>query len=160
MDDFIDIIGYEKLYKINKNGEIWSQRLKGIKIPQVSRLGYMCVQLSKNNIQKTFKLHRLVAIHFIPNPKNLPEIDHIDNNKANNAISNLRWCSRSTNIINTHNTNRPNNTTGHKNITLTRTKKYQVHIRRSNSIVFDKTYEKLEDAITARDAFIAEYDSR
>ena len=49
--------------------------------------------LCKDGTQKTFKVHRLVAKAFIPNPDNKPECDHLDKDKTNNCVSNLRWVS-------------------------------------------------------------------
>ena len=59
--------------------------------------GYCEVELDK----KTKKVHRLLAIHFIPNPLNLPSVDHIDRDKKNNQLNNLRWASHSMNMQNT-----------------------------------------------------------
>ena len=56
------------------------------------------VQISLNG--RTYRLHRILARHFIPNPDNLPEIDHIDRNPLNNSIDNLKWSSRSDNLRN------------------------------------------------------------
>ena len=55
--------------------------------------GYMCITVGKNNNRRTERVHRIVAKAFIPNPDNLPEVDHIDNNKKNNDVSNLQWIS-------------------------------------------------------------------
>ena len=54
--------------------------------------GYWRVGIQVNNKQKHFAVHRLVALAFIPNPQNLPQINHIDGNKDNNHVSNLEWC--------------------------------------------------------------------
>jgi hypothetical protein len=100
MDILYDIIGYEGLYKINKNGEVWSCRsnkfLKAVMMTSGYLQYYLCVKYKK----KQHSIHRLLGIHFIPNPDNLPEIDHIDRNKLNNNLDNLRWCSRELNQLN------------------------------------------------------------
>lgn len=59
--------------------------------PTMDKKGYLNVGLSKNNQGKTFKVHRLVALHFIPNIENKPEIDHINTIKTDNRAINLRW---------------------------------------------------------------------
>ena len=58
---------------------------------------------------RNYQLHRILAKHFIPNPENLPEIDHIDRDKTNNSIENLRWISRSDNMRNRSTYTRPPN---------------------------------------------------
>ena len=59
--------------------------------------GYLQVSLSKNGKTKQFYIHRLVAEHFIPNPENKPEVNHIDENIQNNVADNLEWCNHSYN---------------------------------------------------------------
>jgi hypothetical protein len=113
MDDFEDIIGYEGLYKINRNGDVWSYSRKRLLKPSIGKDGYCSICLC-NYKQKRCYLHRLIGIQFIPNPYNLPEIDHIDLNKNNNNIDNLRWVSKSTNQQNKNKSK--NNKTGFKNI--------------------------------------------
>jgi len=54
--------------------------------------GYLRIPLSKNNKKKRFLIHRLVAMAFIPNPNNLPEINHINENKTDNRVNNLEYC--------------------------------------------------------------------
>ena len=54
----------------------------------------MEVRLSKDGKSTHFTLHRLLAVHFIPNPNNLPFVNHIDENKLNNSINNLEWCTQ------------------------------------------------------------------
>ena len=54
--------------------------------------GYLIVNLYKNNKSKTFKVHRLVAEVFLPNPYNLPQVNHKDENPQNNIVTNLEWC--------------------------------------------------------------------
>lgn len=55
---------------------------------------YMEIRLSKGGKSTHFTLHRLLAVHFIPNPNNLPFVNHIDENKLNNSINNLEWCTQ------------------------------------------------------------------
>ena len=66
------------------------------------RHGYCELSLHKNGKEKRFKVHRLVAEAFIPNPNNLPEVNHIDGNKENNTLSNLEWVTSSENQKHRH----------------------------------------------------------
>ena len=60
--------------------------------------GYLFCDLSKNTKHKTFNVHRLVAQAFLPNPNNLPEVNHRDENKTNNCVDNLEWCTHLHNV--------------------------------------------------------------
>lgn len=61
--------------------------------------GYLHVNLyNKSHVKRRFQVHRLVAKYFIPNPNNLPQVNHKDENKSNNCITNLEWCSNNYNI--------------------------------------------------------------
>lgn len=88
--------GYEKLYKISNYGNVISvprNTTKGGKLNLVrNSAGYNQVSLSKKGKIKIFLVHRLVSNAFIPNPCGFPIINHIDENKLNNCISNLEWC--------------------------------------------------------------------
>lgn len=63
-----------------------------ILLPQRRRFNYQAVALSKNGKVRYFLVHRLVAIVFIPNPNNLPQVNHKDENPSNNVVNNLEWC--------------------------------------------------------------------
>ena len=94
MEIWKDCKGYEGLYQVSNLGRIWSikgQRyLKGCE----DKDGYLRINLkAKNGKAKTERVHRLVAIAFIPNPLGLPVVNHKDENKQNNAVDNLEWCS-------------------------------------------------------------------
>lgn len=93
-----DIPGYEGLYGITSCGRVWSYRRKKFLKQREDRYGYLRVSLSKNGEAKTLRVHRLVAITYIPNPENLETVDHIDNCKTHNWLSNLHWMSNSGNI--------------------------------------------------------------
>ena len=94
----------ETRYKINRNGDLWSIKQSKFMIPQLSEDGYLKTSLYKENethlTRHTCSLHRLIALQYIPNPNNLPEVDHIDRNKTNNNLSNLRWVTRLENANN------------------------------------------------------------
>ena len=94
------INGYEGLYEIHLNGSrVWSVRNKMYLKPRPCRIGYLYVNL-KHNSSKTVKIHRLIAEYFINNPNNYPCVDHIDGDKQNNDIQNLRWVTYEQNNIN------------------------------------------------------------
>ena len=92
-----DIPNYEGLYKINNYGKI--KRLPFNRyIKTHNEKGYIRVALCKNNKVKHLYLHRLIALTFIPNPENKPEVNHKDGNKLNNNINNLEWSTRKENM--------------------------------------------------------------
>lgn len=98
LENFVDIQGYEGLYKVNNRGEVLSVRsMKLLKAGKNSH-GYMNIALTKDGKSKTHKIHRLVAIAFIPNPNNYPYINHKDEDKTNNNVENLEWCTHKYNL--------------------------------------------------------------
>ena len=87
-----DIKGYEDLYAITSCGRVYSYRSKKFLKPFDNGKGYLYAYLCKNGKTKAYRIHRLVAEAYLPNPLNLPQVNHKDENKANNALSNLEWC--------------------------------------------------------------------
>lgn len=87
-----DIEGFEGLYQVSNMGRVKSLRRNIILKSQIARSGYKRIQLYNNKGYKHFQIHRLVATAFISNPDNLPQVNHKDENKANNCVDNLEWC--------------------------------------------------------------------
>lgn len=97
-----EIKGFENCkidYLIYENGQIYSIKFnKFLKCPTDTK-GYKYLDLRHSKCKyRCPKIHRLVALAFIPNPNNLPQINHKDGNKKNNSVDNLEWC---TNLYNT-----------------------------------------------------------
>lgn len=103
-EEWKEMKGYEGLYYISNKGRVRSRVRRGggglMKLSTNKQTGYRTVNVCKNQKHKNFTIHRLLAIHFIPNPEDLPLVDHIDRDRTNNDLSNLRWCSHKTNSIN------------------------------------------------------------
>lgn len=87
-----DIPGYEGLYTVTSCGKIWSCRRHIFMKTRVNRGGYEIVNLHKDGVQTTHTVHQLVALAYLPNPDNLPQVNHKDEVKTHNYINNLEWC--------------------------------------------------------------------
>ena len=92
-----DIKGYEGIYKISEDGQVWSCYYKKFLSPFDNGHGYLYVVLNKDYNKVKARVHRLVAEAYVPNPKNLPFVVHKDGNKLNNSKSNLEYCTYSEN---------------------------------------------------------------
>lgn len=111
-----DVVGFEGQYQVSNFGRVMSLerttlRKNGYPLPIRCRIlkyrknehGYLSVHYYRNHNQEvTAKVHRLVAIAFVPNPRGLKYINHKDNNPANNKASNLEWCSSRENASHGH----------------------------------------------------------
>ena len=84
--------GLFKYLNFNRTGK------EHLLIPRLNNKGYQMVCLSKNGVARNYTVHKLVALAFIPNPNNLPEVNHKDENKLNNRADNLEWCSPTYNV--------------------------------------------------------------
>lgn len=88
-----DIKDYEGLYKISNYGNVWSYKTNRILKPSKNtHTNHLGVILCKNGKKKRFQIHRLVAQAFIPNPLNLPQVNHINEIQDDNRSINLEWC--------------------------------------------------------------------
>ena len=99
-EKWVDIKGFEGLYKVSNMGRIMSHhgRCPRILIPKRTSTGYLNITLCKNGISYYYKVHRLVALHFIPNPHGYLEVNHRNEIKSDNRVENLEWCTRSYNV--------------------------------------------------------------
>ena len=88
----VPIAGFDG-YFITKDGRVWSERQRGHWLrPSRGDKGYMTVGLRKGAERHRLFIHRLVAEAFLPNPNKLPQVNHKDEDKANNRLENLEWC--------------------------------------------------------------------
>ena len=162
LDLLEDVKGFEGLYQINRKGQVWSVKRQIFLKPciMVSKRGkkntetkYILLSLRKDKKSITFSLHRLLAIQFIPNPLELPQIDHIDIDSLNNSLDNLRWVSPRTNNIN----RTCKSKTGENNITFYGVKNYyRVQIKLKGHNAYDKCFKTLDEAKTNRDNYFRE----
>lgn len=128
-----------------RNNERGGRIMKGSKDAH----GYLNVSLYKNNVKKTYLIHRLVAIAFISNLENKPCIDHCNNDKTDNRAESLRWCTYTENQMNRQITSR--NTSGCKGVTFYKpTQKWKASITIDRIEINLGYFDKKEDARDAR----------
>ena len=92
------VSGYEGEYAISADGRVWSFRRKIVLRPEEVYNGYLRVTLCVNKEIKHFRVHRLVADAFIPNPDNKPQVNHINGNRKDNRVENLEWATAVENV--------------------------------------------------------------
>jgi hypothetical protein len=106
--------GWEKEYLVTRDGQVWSvayNKWRSLRIKD----GYYYIRLIGAGKDVTISVHRLVAMTFVPNPKNKPQVNHIDGNKLNNHFSNLEWCTNSENQLHAHKHNLQPSRKGERN---------------------------------------------
>jgi hypothetical protein len=98
VETFVKIDGFEK-YEVSNLGKVRNIKSGRILKPFLIQSGYLVHGLYENNKRKTLLLHRIIATAFIDNPEAKPCVNHIDENKLNNDLSNLEWCTERENSI-------------------------------------------------------------
>jgi len=149
----MEIEGYNN-YLIYEDGRVFSKgnkfnKPRFLKYSDDGR-GYLQVDLNKDGKRKTFRIHRLIALHYIPNPNNYPCVDHKDRDKENNSIDNLRWVTDQMNSQNRGVNN--NNKLKIKNISPT---KYGYEFKKIvNGKSHRKYFKTLEEAIKYKEEYL------
>jgi len=141
-------------YEVSNTGDVRRGDRPMKCMVETEQCGYIKVrvELRKDGQRATCTVSRLVAQAFIPNPDNLPTVDHIDRDSTNNHVSNLRWASLHTQMMNKHH---PTGASGHRHI-YKNGNGWLVRIQRHNQKVFVKCFPTIEAAIEARDAFLTQ----
>ena len=124
-DVYID--GTLSNYMISNDGQIYSKISNKILSPFINKDGYLLIHLHHNTKSVNKSVHRLVAIAFIPNPENKPQVNHKDGNKLNNKVENLEWCTNSENMQHAYITGLKHNPHGSDSVLSKYTDK-QIHL--------------------------------
>jgi NUMOD4 motif/HNH endonuclease len=101
-EEFRDVVGYENLFMVSNLGNVFSKRSNRLLKQHKHTSGYFLMATrigGKNGTNRCFRIHRIVAESFIPNPKNKPCINHKDGVKTNNCVTNLEWVTYSENSV-------------------------------------------------------------
>lgn len=159
------ISGYEDLYEVSNYGRVKSlffrnnhvvMRKEHILSATDNGHGYKIIGLKNGGKRVNFYVHRLVAMAFIPNPDNLPVVDHIDHDRSNNRVDNLQWMTQKDNVRRSvEQMSKPRSVatsnTGHKYISKIANGKFRVAIV---GIGFYRTFATLEEAVAAKEEAI------
>lgn len=99
---WVKVKGWEDLYEVNENGDVRSLRTGKLIKGDTNNIGYHRVCFYDGDRKKRLFLHRLVAQTFLPNPNSYEEVNHINEDKNDNSVSNLEWCDRKHNERENH----------------------------------------------------------
>jgi len=136
-------------YEISICGQVRNSKTKRILKQRINKDGYYIINLYQNSQPTTYTIHRIVATHFIPNLRNDECIDHKNNNRLDNTVSNLRWCNL---FENQHNRQlSKNNTSGSKGIYYRKSNnKWEVTIMFQKKQIYLGCFDDINDAKVAR----------
>ena len=138
-------------YLIYEDGKVFSKYKNKFLKPCINSCGYYSLVLCENGKRKTFKIHRLIALHFIANPENKREVDHINRIRSDNRIENLRWVTSSEN--NQNQGIQKNNKTGIKNISYEKSRDRWLFQKRINDKLTQKHFKTKQEAIEFKNYF-------
>ncbi len=142
------IEGFEN-YSVSDHGNVRNDKRGTILKGKVNRGGYVSVDLKRNTLSNYKCIHRLVTQAFLPNPDNKPQVDHIDNNKDNNRLLNLRWATNSQNQQN-RSIGR-NNTSGTKGVRWQKGQnRWRAEITINGKLIYLGSFINKDDAINMR----------
>lgn len=146
----VPIKEFEDLYMISDTGQVWSIKSNRFKYLHPIKGGYKRASLHRDGIKKRYTVSRLVALHFLPNPKNFPCVNHIDGNPTNNVVSNLEWCSDGYNVLHGYaggvNRKRVGKSKYRNVIWHKKTKRWNVHVKRDYRTHYVGSYKDEEKA--------------
>ena len=139
-------------YLIYDDGRVFGKKRNRFLKPRLHRDGYQQVSLCKDGKSKNHYIHRLVGVHYIENPNNKPQIDHINRIKTDNRLCNLRWNTRSENCINKG--LKKNNKSGHICISYIKNRKVWRFQKTVSNKKVTKYFNSLTDALCYKFIFM------
>jgi hypothetical protein len=148
MEEFREIENFDN-YEVSNFGNVRNKKTEKLLKQSFDKDGYCKVNLRENSKTTTLRIHRLVAFAFIDNPDEKPFIDHVDNNRANNHVRNLRWATLNEN---NHNSKlSKTNTSGNKGVNFNKHQnKWHARIQIDGIRISLGSFDNKEDAIRAR----------